>query len=198
MVLMKNPVKGKVKTRLAATTGEDKALAIYNLLLKQTKSIVSELNNCEIAIFYSDFINHNDLWVKGSNLKYLQSGNNLGERMNNAFEVSFKNDYEKIIIIGTDCYEITTEIIENGFLALTKNDIVIGPATDGGYYLLGMKRLHHKLFENILWSTPNVLTDTVQILIALELTYDLLPELSDIDIEENLHQIDNLQTPQQA
>ena len=198
MVLMKNPVKGKVKTRLAATTGEDKALAIYNLLLKQTKSIVSELNNCEIAIFYSDFINHNDLWAKGSNLKYLQSGNNLGERMNNAFEVSFKNDYEKIIIIGTDCYEITTEIIENGFLALTKNDIVIGPATDGGYYLLGMKRLHHKLFENILWSTPNVLTDTVQILIALELTYDLLPELSDIDTEENLHQIDNLQTPQQA
>ncbi len=198
MVFMKNPVKGKVKTRLAATIGNDNALEIYKMLLQQTAFVISTLNNCDKAIFYSDFVDENDLWGEHANQKYLQNGIDLGARMNNAFDFSFKNGYEKIIIIGTDCYDLKSEIIENGFEVLNKSNVVIGPATDGGYYLLGMKQLHQKLFENILWSTENVLNDTIQILKKSQLTYHLLPVLSDIDTEENLHLIDNLKTPQQS
>lgn len=197
MIFMKNPVKGKVKTRLASTIGDDKALEIYNILLHQTLTVTSEIQTCDKAIFYSDFIDENDLWSERTNQKYLQNGMDLGKRMKNAFDISFKNGYEKIIIIGTDCYDLSAEIIEEGFQKLNVNDVVIGPAADGGYYLIGMKYPHKQLFENIVWSTENVLADTLHILQQSQLTHHLLPVLTDIDTEENLFLLDNLKIGQQ-
>lgn len=186
MVFMKNPVKGKVKTRLAKTVGDDKALEIYEMLLEYTESIAAPLKNCEKAIFYSDNIDANDLWKENNNCqKYIQDGNDLGERMKNAFDFAFKNKYEKVVIIGTDCHELKTEILESAFTFLDCNDVVIGPATDGGYYLLGMKSVHKELFENMQWSTENVLLDTIKAIQNLNLHYHLLPALTDLDTEEN-------------
>lgn len=186
MVFMKNPVKGKVKTRLAATVGEDKALEVYTILLRQTVIVANETQICDKAIFYSDLIDKNDVWCESNTQKYLQQGKDLGERMRNAFDAAFIMQYEKVIIIGTDCFDLTAELIEEGFQKLKKADIVIGPAMDGGYYLLGMKALYNQLFENISWSTDSVLTNTLQIATRFQLTYQLLAALTDIDTEEDL------------
>ena len=192
MVFMKNPVKGKVKTRLAATVGDDKALEIYKILLQQTATVVGEIRICDKAIFYADFIDKNDLWSKGEKQKYVQSGVDLGERMKNAFDVAFRMGYDKAIIIGTDCYDLNAEIIEEGFEKLNANDVVIGPAMDGGYYLIGMNCLHIELFERISWSTETVLADTLRILKQAQLIHHVLPIRTDVDTEENLYVGNNL------
>ena len=192
MVFMKNPVKGKVKTRLAATVGDDKALEIYKILVQQTATVVSEIQICDKAIFYADFIDKNDLWSKGEKQKYVQSGVDLGERMKNAFDVAFRMGYDKAIIIGTDCYDLNAEIIEEGFEKLNANDVVIGPAMDGGYYLIGMNCLHIELFERISWSTETVLADTLRILKQAQLIHHVLPIRTDVDTEENLYVGNNL------
>jgi len=184
---MKNPANGKVKTRLAATIGDDKALEVYTILLQQTARVVSEIQICDKAIFYSDFIESIDVWSESKTKKFLQRGKDLGERMRNAFDVAFSMKYVNVIIIGTDCYDLNSELIDEAFQKLNEKDIVIGPATDGGYYLLGMKALHKQLFENINWSTDSVLTDTLQIAKLSQLTHQLLTVLTDIDTEENLH-----------
>ncbi len=190
---MKNPVKGKVKTRLAKSIGNEKALQIYKMLLHYTGNIVAQLKNCDKAIFYSDFIDKNDMWDKDFYQKYVQDGSDLGERMKNAFAFEFQNKYEKVLIIGTDCHELKTEMLQKAFETLDNNDVVIGPAIDGGYYLLGMKSLHKELFENIPWSTENVLLDSINILKKLQLKYHLLPALSDIDTEDNIGELGKIQ-----
>ncbi len=105
--------------------------------------------------------------------------------MQNAFAYAFTQGYEKAVIIGTDCLEISPAIIMNSFVYLNNYDIVTGPAKDGGYYLLGMKKLHAQLFQNISWSTKEVLNQTIAICESLKLSLHLLPELSDIDDEDD-------------
>lgn len=184
IIFAKNPILGKVKTRLAATMGDEKALAIYHILLTHTIKITSELN-CDKAIFYSEFIDDEDKWDNAIYKKYLQEGDDLGKRMEKAFSLAFKNGYKKVCIIGTDCLEITDETIENGFSALGSYDVVIGPAHDGGYYLLGLKETNIALFKNKQWSTSSVLSATIFDFKKLKLAYDSLPVLSDIDDEKD-------------
>ena len=109
---------------------------------------------------------------------------------NGAYSSAFKNifdeHYENIIIIGSDCFELTSEIISLSFSLLEKNDVVIGPAKDGGYYLLGMKKMYPTIFENIPWSTSEVFNQTIQKIQLLNLNYELLPVLSDVDTVHDL------------
>ncbi len=98
--------------------------------------------------------------------------------MKNAFKTSFTAGYEKIVIMGTDCYELDSQMILNAFNQLENAEIVIGPATDGGYYLLGMKKLHEEIFENIDWSTAKVLNQTISFCNIKSFPFSLLPELS--------------------
>lgn len=116
----------------------------------------------------------------------MQTGNDLGERMYNAFSDTFSIKYKKAVIIGSDCIDLTASIIKLAYQHLEDNDVVVGPATDGGYYLLGMKTLHQSLFENILWSTAGVLTQTLAMCKRQHLTYYLLPTLTDTDVEVDL------------
>jgi len=185
LIFAKNIQYGKVKTRLAATIGNEQALFIYRQLIAHTVSITNKLSIDKI-IFYSDSIVEKDEWENNIYQKKLQSGNDLGERMKNAFKSSFTGGYQKIIIIGTDCFDLNETIIEKGFGSLKDNDVVIGPATDGGYYLLGIKKFHREIFENIDWSTDKVLKQTIAIANQLNLSVFMLPELSDIDREEDL------------
>ncbi|MEO6850935.1 MAG: TIGR04282 family arsenosugar biosynthesis glycosyltransferase [Mucilaginibacter sp.] len=184
LIFARNPVYGKVKTRLAATIGNDKALQIYRQLLEHTAAVTQPIN-ADRVVYYSDFIADNDAWDNNYS-KAMQRGIDLGERMSNASKDKLETGAKKAIIIGTDCYELDTEIIANAFTQLSNYDIVIGPALDGGYYLLGMNSHYPKLFNDITWSTDTVLKETIARCAELGLRHFLLPVLSDIDDENDL------------
>jgi uncharacterized protein len=181
IIFIKNPIKGNVKTRLAASVGDKKALEIYNELLLKTHEIVVDLN-CEKYVYYSDKVLRKDIWEDEIFIKKQQKGNDLGERMYNAFADIFENNESKnVIIIGSDCPMLTPQFIENAFEALKQNSFVIGPAYDGGYYLLGMKQLRIELFEKIIWGGSRVLNDTILRINKMVKTFYQLPPLPDVD-----------------
>jgi len=188
IIFIKNPVLGKVKTRLAATLGDQKALEIYQRLLDVTRKTVTKVN-AKYHLFYSDVIDMDDDWDIQEFDKYLQQGNDLGERMSAAFRNIFlQNDasvLQKVVIIGSDCPALTPDILEMAFTILEDSDVVVGPTFDGGYYLLGMKEYHAALFENINWSTDTVYQETNDKSRLLHLNIADLPTLSDIDNESD-------------
>jgi rSAM/selenodomain-associated transferase 1 len=116
---------------------------------------------------------------------FVQEGHDLGERMASAFACSFELGMDKVVLIGTDCPSLQSEHLNQAFEALTHSDLVLGPATDGGYYLIGMKRRADYLFEGITWSTAEVLSQTLAVATAHGLHFTLLDELSDIDTQED-------------
>lgn len=178
IIFVRNPVLGKVKTRIAATIGDENALAVYKHLLHHTKNITAGVQVTRF-VFFADEIATNDLW--NGYEKCLQSGSNLGERMSNAFECLFEKGFTKIIIIGSDCFELDEKIISGAFLKLNEYETVIGPATDGGYYLLGIQSPFKNLFENITWSSNSVFDETIKQIEQRNLSLFLLPSLNDVD-----------------
>lgn len=189
IVFARNPVAGKVKTRLAREIGNELALKIYTFLLEHTESTIRELK-CDKAVFYSEEKNKNDIWDDRIYQKYVQSGADFGERMMHSFHTLFQKDYEKVIIIGSDLYHLKAEILEDAFLQLNHHDVVVGPAADGGYYLLGMRQLYSELFFNKKWSTSSVLSDTLFDL--QNHSVYLLEKLNDIDTYDDLKYIPEL------
>jgi rSAM/selenodomain-associated transferase 1 len=183
LIFTRNPELGKAKTRLAKKVGDNTALEIYKFLLKKTKEVTLNLN-CDKAVYYSVKVRENDIWDENIYQKYQQEGSDLGIRMQNAFKNSFDVDYEKVIIIGSDLYDLTPNHIKEAFNRLDTNDVVIGPAEDGGYYLLGMKTLQPNIFENKDWGTSSVRKDTLKNL--QEVSVHLLEELNDVDIIEDI------------
>ena len=178
IIFVKNPVPGTVKTRIARTVGDERAAAVYRHLLRHTQEIVGQLTGYRV-VYYGDFINPDDGW-NGYD-KRLQHGADLGERMLTAFQEQFERGTSRVIIIGSDCLAITAHHIEQAFAALNKADVVIGPATDGGYYLLGMKQLHPFLFQEMPWSQPELRQLTEGAILQNGLTVERLEELTDID-----------------
>jgi hypothetical protein len=189
IIFAKNLVHGKVKTRLASSIGPDRAFAVYKELVYRTKSIVQDVNADKI-VYYSDQVELTDMWDDRF-FKAKQQGSDLGERMRNAFADSFQKGYAKAVIIGTDCPSLDKHIIHTAFKDLDQRHIVIGPAYDGGYYLLGMKMLYEDLFQNIAWSTNTVFGTTIALSNCLHLTYSVLPKLHDIDEEKDLVHLQN-------
>lgn len=185
IIFTKNPEAGKVKTRLAATIGNEAALSAYVQLLSHTVSITNYLP-VDKFVFYSSHIEQKDIWNNKHFFKQVQAGSDLGDKMKNAFAATFQKGYDKIVVIGTDCPDLNADIIMNAFAYLNSHDVVIGPAEDGGYYLLGMKQLYSELFEDINWSTNTVLDETRIKCKSLNLNYGLLPVLNDIDEEKDL------------
>ena len=183
IIFVKNAEKGKVKTRLASTLGDERALEIYLALLGHTRKIAQEVDTNRL-LFYSNTVNENDDWPIEDFDKLLQQGNDLGERITHAFQTAFQK-YKKVVIIGSDCASLSNEIVQDAFDQLDQHAFVIGPAMDGGYYLLGMREFSPSLFQDIEWSTEKVLSSTIEKINALGETYTLLPELSDIDYEED-------------
>jgi uncharacterized protein len=185
MIFVKNLVHGKVKTRLAASVGNEMALNIYRQLLEHSRCVTETLPVDKI-VFYAEQIVEQDMWSNEIYEKQLQAGNDLGERMKNAFSFAFNKGYSKVVIIGTDCPSLTGNIIEDAFKKLETADAVIGPAFDGGYYLLGLKQAHSFLFEHMQWSTAGVLAATIERCRQHGLAFSLLQELHDIDEEKDL------------
>lgn len=160
LIFTRNPELGKGKRRLAEKVGDAVALDIYNFLLNHTVKITAGLY-AEKIVYYSEEIWEQDIWDNTLYDKKLQVGEDLGIRMHNAFQDGFSRGFEKIIIIGSDIYDLDQEDLEHAFKLLSHNDFVVGPAEDGGYYLLGMKKLKPTLFQNKDWGTPSVLEDTL-------------------------------------
>ena len=163
--------------------GKDKALEIYQALLRHTRTVAGSVE-AHRFLFYSDFIDDRDDWPTVDFAKHLQQGNDLGQRMEKAFSLALER-YDKAIIIGSDCVELNPQILEEAFRQLDHFPFVIGPAHDGGYYLLGMNGFNPELFENIAWSTEKVLAQTIEKIEAMDEKYFLLPGLSDIDVAED-------------
>lgn len=186
MIFTRNPELGKCKTRLAATIGDQAALEVYQLLLAHTVSITKNLEVTK-EVHYSARIGEDDIWNQTIYNKKQQKGKDLGIRMYNAFQNGFNAGYTNIIIIGSDMYDLTQRDIENAFNALKTNDYVVGPAEDGGYYLLGMKKLNSTVFQNKSWGTNTVLQNTLN---DLQLTnVKLLEERNDVDYYEDIKDI---------
>jgi len=182
IIFVKNIKLGKVKTRLAKTIGNQIAFLVYKTLVEVTEKATENLT-VEKRIYFSD-TSLDSKWKNEA--KFVQYGENLGDRMKNAFEDGFKDDYKNIILIGSDLPDISEEIILNGFSELNTNDLVFGPAEDGGYYLIGMTKLNEFIFKDKPWSTSNLLKLTLQELRNKQYTYSLLETYNDIDTFKDL------------
>ena len=182
LVFQKNEVLGKVKTRLAAGVGEEQALEIYRQLLDKTYLALRDIS-VSITTYFSEFIPDNP--IHSAENKLVQVGQDLGERMKNAFAENFESGMEKVVLIGTDCPSLEGIHLAQAFEALDQSDLVLGPARDGGYYMIGMKRRADFLFEGITWSTELVLSQTLALAAAQGMQTSLLPVLEDIDTLED-------------
>ncbi|PCI94866.1 MAG: glycosyltransferase [Flavobacteriales bacterium] len=181
IIFVKNAKLGKVKTRLAKSIGDEKALEVYNQLVEITEKATQQLIVHKRVYFSEEIIE--EKWQKTS--KHVQKGAGLGEKMQKAFKKAFKDGFEKIILIGSDLPEISAEIIQEGFDSLDKNEVVFGPAEDGGYYLVGMKKSQPFIFENKPWSNPKLLETTLKELGKQDVSFSLLKILNDIDTFED-------------
>lgn len=190
IVFAKYPEPGTVKTRLARDIGPESAALVYRkcarLVLDAVAPHDSHAYDLMVACLPADRIGAAAQWLGRHDNIRAQQGTDLGSRMHNAFCAGFAEGHEKIILIGTDCPAVTREIIEQGFAGLDRDEAVLGPAADGGYYLIGLRRPASALFESISWGTNRVAHQTMAKLRALGMTCSLLPELRDIDRMDDL------------
>ncbi len=190
LIFTRNPELGKCKTRLAAKVGDATALAIYKFLLSHTVAITTDLKAAK-QVYYSEYKGENDIWDDTIFEKVVQDGEDLGVRMANAFTAGFNAGYRNIIVIGSDVYDLSKEDLEKAFAALNTNDYVLGPAEDGGYYLLGMRTFTPELFKNKSWGTETVLEATMQDLQGEQIA--LLEQRNDVDRYEDIKDIEAFQ-----
>lgn len=189
IVFLKYPEEGKVKTRLAKNVGSRKAAHIYKELVEKTLTQTKLLSNKEIniVIAYCPKEKEQEIkeWISYPYIYHPQDGKDLGEKLSNSVNWGFQEGANKVVIIGTDCPGITPDIIEEAFQELSYCDIVLGPAVDGGYYLIGLSKKLTFLFEGINWSTPQVLKETIKKIHDAGFSYKLLRKMYDIDLAEN-------------
>ena len=185
LVFAKAPISGTVKTRLAFVIGNKKALWIYKKLLYKTDSELKKLSQ-DVVVFYHGGPSTIFKKIFLAFQKKSQLGEDLGERMKSAFQWGFDKGYEKILIIGTDLWDLSKPLLENAFKQLDSNDYVIGPASDGGYYLLGCKKFTKHLFTEKKWGSPDVYHQTMKELMGKSVA--ILDEKNDIDTFEDLEQ----------
>jgi len=190
IIFTRNPELGKVKTRLATTIGDGAALNIYTFLLQHTFSITKDLPVVK-QVHYSVKVRNQDIWDNDIYTKTKQFGEGLGERMEFAFQEGFKQGFENITLIGSDMYDLSQDDLDAAFKALKNHNFVLGPAEDGGYYLIGMKKMKPQLFQNKKWGTDTVLKETLSNL--KNESVQLLPIRNDIDYYEDIEGIEVFQ-----
>jgi len=187
VILARAPELGKVKTRLAAELGDQEALVIYTWLAENTAQVVASLPHCDRIVAYTP----KDAGVRmrgwlGDGFSFeAQCDGDLGARMAHGFNRRFEENADRVLLIGTDAPGISVTILEEGLAALSHNDVVFGPALDGGYYAIGLRATHTVLFENISWSATDTLFQSIAAARRCGLSVQLLPQLSDIDTAQD-------------
>jgi rSAM/selenodomain-associated transferase 1 len=186
---VKYPEPGKVKTRLAAEIGAKKAAEIHAALAEVS---YGELKKCpyDIIICFSPARKIVEMrkWLKGANAYISQKGNGLGERMSRAFKDCFAAGYSRVVLTGSDIPELNRKVIGDAFEKLRNNEAVVGPASDGGYYLIGFTAGSFKedVFMGMNWSTLEVLDLTIKKLDGLKIGFSMVKILNDVDRKEDL------------
>jgi len=185
IVFVKAPRPGAVKTRLAKILGADNACAAYHQLVETLLANIATVETVELC-FTPDEAKHEILpWIRGSWQAIAQGGGDLGERLDRAFQGAFANGARRVLIIGSDCPEITISDLESAWSALEFHDVTLGPANDGGYWLIGLRAPQPSLFREMPWSTGTVLRTTLDRCATAGLRVQLLRPLSDVDTEED-------------
>ena len=188
LIFAREPVLGRVKTRLAAGIGAAAALAVYRELLALTAAAVAAAQvpaTVWLAEAAADEALPRPEWP-GLPWRAQPPADSLGARMAHAFSAAFGTGAGRAVIIGTDCPGLSAALLTRAFEELLTHDVVLGPADDGGYYLLGMNKLEVELFQNKSWSTATVLPDTLADAARLGLRVALLPTLHDVDSAQDL------------
>ena len=189
LFFIKDPGKGRVKTRLASAIGDKMAVKLYRRFLLE---MLFTLNRGTF-LFYLCYSPENSLdnlkdWLGDHYLYMSQGGENLGEKMKNGFVEAFSMSFKRVVLIGSDIPDLPLEFIEEAFTSLREKDVVIGPSFDGGYYLIGFKdkTFSPRVFDGIHWSTESVFEKTLKVLTQEGLTVHTLQPLRDIDTVEDL------------
>ncbi|MEA5504223.1 TIGR04282 family arsenosugar biosynthesis glycosyltransferase [Halotia wernerae UHCC 0503] len=190
IIFTRYPEPGKTKTRLIPALGTVGAANLQREMTEHTISQVRELQTATCISLEVRFSGGNlplmQNWL-GLDLFYQSQGEgDLGSRMARSLFDAFESGREQVIIIGTDCPEVNSQILTEAFEQLHTCDLVLGPAIDGGYYLIGLRRLIPELFVNIDWGTSQVLQQTVDIAEELNISLVYLPPLADVDFPEDL------------
>ncbi len=185
IIFVKNLIPGTVKTRLAEDIGMDMAMEVYKELVANTAEITDKVK-VDKAVYYSEYVELWDFFHDEKYTKHIQEGNDLGQRMLNAIYDAFEEGYDKAVLIGSDIPEISKKVINSALEKLEDHDLVVGPAEDGGYYLVGMKEAHQKLFEGKSYSHDKVLSELLDSAEEIDLKTFQLPTLLDVDVKADM------------
>ena len=191
IIFTRYPEPGTTKTRLIGALGANGAAELHRQMTERVVGVARELKASTGIAIEIRFVGGDDSKMRqwlGNDMEYAgQIGLDLGERMDNAFKAGFDQGCDRIVLVGSDCPELTADILEKAFQALDHHPVVLGPAADGGYYLIGLKQRLSNVFQDIPWGTENVLEETRKALSTLEVSCVLLERLSDVDTPEDLH-----------
>ncbi|AFZ43458.1 Protein of unknown function DUF2064 [Halothece sp. PCC 7418] len=189
IIFTRYPEAGKTKTRLISALGEEGAAQLQKKLTEHTLKEVSKLPvNLRIYFAGGNQKLMSD-WLGNRYQYYPQSSGDLGQRLLAALKESFTQQIERILIIGIDCPDLNADLIYRAFQKLKENDLVLGKAEDGGYYLIGLSGFYPQLFQGIDWGTHLVLQQTVAVAETMGLSISYLPILNDIDTPEDLETV---------
>lgn len=196
VVMAKEPVPGNVKTRLCPPLTYEMAAELYRCFLLDSFDQYVKLDKTLVIVSFFP-----PEWKQGlramapKDFRLIpQSGDDLGERLINAFAYAFSIGNKSVSIVGTDHPTMPIDYIKQSFSLMSndENDLVLGPSTDGGYYLIGLKKLHKEVFKGIAWSTEMVFEETVDRAERLNLKVATLPQWYDVDTPEDLARLESM------
>jgi rSAM/selenodomain-associated transferase 1 len=193
ILMAKAPEPGQVKTRLAPPLSFEEAAELARVLLIDQLGNLKQLTDTELFVAFTPRTSASffENMVPAAFSCFPQRGNSLGERMSYAFETVFGGGFRNILLIGSDLPPVPYDIFHRAYMALERGDreVVLGPSSDGGYYLVGMNRLIAGIFEGIIWGGNDVLARTREKLEQLKRRYELLPQWTDVDTCEDLRRL---------
>jgi uncharacterized protein len=196
IIFVKAPRPGEVKTRIAEVIGPQPACDAYLALVGVLIGNLRTLPNVQVRYTPDDAFLEIPRWVQPTWTTAPQGSGDLGQRLVAAFEHGFKSGAERVVIIGSDSPDITRDDIEAAWSALGDHDVVLGPAEDGGYWLIGLRSEQPTLFENIAWSSDRVFEETRARATTADLSIHILRTLPDIDTIEDLRRYQARAGPQ--
>ena len=185
ILFLKAPRPGAVKTRLAEAIGTGPACAAYLRCVETLLIQLQSLRPVELCFSPAAAAAEIQAWLRPGWIAVPQAEGDLGQRLRSAFQRSFDAGASRVVVIGSDCPAITADDIRNAWEALRTHDVVLGPANDGGYWLIGLRRIQPELFGDIPWSTGNVFAETLKRSLRGNLSVQVLRELRDIDTESD-------------
>ena len=190
IIMVKVPIAGAVKTRLQPFLSAEQCATLAACFLRDTISKVKHLKN-QLIIAYSPIEKRDVLLeiLEDEQTLIEQKGKHLGERIIHAFEFAFSQNSDSVVVVGTDSPTLPSEFITQAFENLTESDAVLGATIDGGFYLIGLRKLKREIFESVEWSSPQTFEQTTRNIENINLKLSLLPMWYDVDTPFDLKRL---------